>query len=152
ICPPQHFTALPHRLYHNNGDGTFSDVSKAAGLRIEHPKKDYGRGLGVIALDVDGDGKPDLYVANDMSDNFLYLNRSQEPATIKLEEIGLASGVARDYQGTPNGSMGVAAADYDECGRPSLWVTNYEGELHALYRNECRKGRISFRFSTQESG
>jgi hypothetical protein len=151
ICPPGHFRALPHRLYQNNGDGTFRDVSKPAGLRVEHPQKDYGKGLGVIAVDVNLDGKPDLYVANDTTDKFLYLNRSR-PGTILLEEAGLRSGVARDHMGAPNGSMGLAVADYDDCGRPSLWVTNYERELHALYHNECRDGQVFFHFSTPAAG
>jgi hypothetical protein len=151
ICPPGHFTALPHRLYRNNGDGTFRDVSKAAGLRVEHPQKEYGRGLGVLAVDVNGDGKPDIYVANDQSDKLLYVNRSRA-GTLLLEEVGLESGVARDPLGAPNGSMGLAAADYDNCGRPSLWVTNYEGELHGLYHNDVRGDRVYFHFSTQESG
>jgi hypothetical protein len=60
--------------------------------------------------------------------------------------------VARDHLGAPNGSMGLAAADYDDCGRPSLWVTNYERELHGLYHNDCCGGRVSFRFSTPASG
>jgi hypothetical protein len=151
ICPPGHFTALPHRLYRNNGDGTFTDVSKPAGLRVEDPRKEYGRGLGVLGIDVNGDGKPDLYVANDQSDNFLYINQSR-PGTIALKEVGLFGGVARDHMGVPNGSMGVAAADYDDCGRPSLWVTNFEGELHALYHNECHDDRILFHFRTQAAG
>jgi hypothetical protein len=151
ICPPGHFTALPHRVYRNQGDGTFRDVSKAAGVRVEHPQQDYGKGLGVLAVDVNGDGKPDLYIANDMTGNFLYLNRSQ-PGHIRLQEVGLDSGVGRDHLGAPNGSMGVAAADYDECGRPSLWVTNYEGELHALYHNDSRAERVAFHFSTQAAG
>jgi hypothetical protein len=151
ICPPGHFTALPHRLYRNNGNGTFTDVSKAAGLRVEHPQKDYGKGLGVLAVDVSGDGKPDLYIANDQSDKLLYLNKSR-PGTILLEEIGLTSGTARDHLGAPNGSMGLAAADYDGCGRVSLWVTNYEGELHGLYHNDTHAGRVAFRFSTPASG
>jgi hypothetical protein len=151
ICPPGRFTALPHRLYRNSGNGTFTEVGKAAGLRVEDPDKNYGRGLGVLAVDVDGDGRPDLYVANDQSDKFLYLNHSR-PGTIKLEEVGLQTGVARDDQGAQNGSMGLAAADYDDCGRPSLWVTNYEGELHGLYHNDSRAGRLHFRFRTQASG
>jgi hypothetical protein len=151
ICPPVHFTAQPHRLYRNNGDGTFSDVSKIAGLRVEHPGKDYGKGLGVIAVDVNLDGKPDLYVANDTTDKFLYLNRSR-PGKILLEEIGLRTGLARDNLGRPNGSMGLAAADYDNCGRPSLWVTNYERELHALYHNDSRNGETLFHFSSPPKG
>jgi enediyne biosynthesis protein E4 len=180
ICPPGHFTALPHRLYRNNGDGTFRDVSKAAGLRVEHPQKDYGKGLGVLAVDVNGDGQPDLYVTNDQTDKLLYLNRSR-PLTptplpqgargkeetprplgergrgegagaLLLEEDGLHCGVARDHLGATNGSMGVAAADYDDCGRASLWVTNYERELHGLYHNDTHNGRVFFHFSTQAAG
>jgi len=151
ICPPGHFAAQPHRLYRNNGDGTFRDVSKEAGLRVDNPKKDYGKGLGVIAVDVNLDGKPDLYVANDTTDKFLYVNRSR-PGTILLEEVGLRTGVARDQMGRANGSMGLAAADYDDCGRPSLWVTNYERELHALYHNDSRDGEAFFHFSSPPTG
>jgi hypothetical protein len=151
ICPPGRFQALPHRLYRNQGGKAFQDVSREAGLRIEDPRKDFGRGLGVLAIDLNNDNLPDLYVANDESDNFLYLNRSK-PGVIRLEEIGLSSGVARDHMGTANGSMGVAAADYDETGRPSLWVTNFEGELHALYHNESRGKHTFFRHVSQPSG
>src|SRR5262249_62395962 len=83
ICPPANFGALPHRLYRNQGDGTFRDVSKEAGLRVEHPQREYGKGLGVLVVDVNGDGKPDAYGANDMADHFLSLNR-REPGTIRL--------------------------------------------------------------------
>jgi hypothetical protein len=151
ICPPGHFNAQPHRLYRNNGDGTFRDVSKAAGLRVDLPNKDYGKGLGVIAVDVNLDGKPDLYVANDTTDKLLYLNHSR-PGEILLQEVGLRTGLARDNLGRPNGSMGLAAADYDDCGRPSLWVTNYERELHALYHNDSRNGETYFHFSSPPKG
>jgi hypothetical protein len=151
ICPPAHFNALPHRLYQNNGDGTFRDVSKSAGVRVDNPQKDYGKGLGVLMADVNGDGKPDIYVANDTTGNFLYLNRSRGK-TIRLEEVGFTSGAGRDQMGLPMGSMGVAVGDYDGCGRPSLWVTNYERELHALYHNDSKAGRVSFHFSSQAAG
>jgi hypothetical protein len=174
VCPPKQFQALPHRLYRNNGDGTFTDVSKSAGLRVPRSEQDYaeltwlspdavstlraadqakeyGKGLGVVAVDVNGDGKPDLYVANDTVDNFLYMNRSV-PGHIRLEEIGLAAGVARDDRGSPDGSMGVDAADVDNKGRPYLWCVNYENENHALYRNHCEKGHEFFSFVTQVSG
>jgi enediyne biosynthesis protein E4 len=150
VCSPARFTALPHQLFRNNGDGTFTDVSKEAGLRVEHPTKDYGRGLGVLLVDVDGDGRPDVYVANDLSDNFLYLNRST-PGKLRFEEVGMTAGVARDDRGQPNGSMGLAAGDYDGCGRPSLWVTNYAKEDHALYHAEGTEP-VHFRFATQASG
>ncbi|MCI0462254.1 MAG: CRTAC1 family protein, partial [Gemmataceae bacterium] len=148
VCPPKRFDALPHTLYHNNRDGTFTAVSQAAGLRSDRPDKDYGRGLGVLLVDVNGDRKPDIYVANDTSDNFLYLNHST-PGKLRFEEVGLKSGVARDDLGGPNGSMGVDAADYDGSGLPSLWVTNYENEMHALYRSE---GNGVFLFNTTASG
>jgi hypothetical protein len=174
VCPPKQFRALPHKVFHNNGDGTFTDVSNEAGLRMPRKDADYeklthltpaeigslqradaagefGKGLGVIAADLNGDGKPDLYVANDTVDNFLYINVS-EKGKIRFREIGMASGTARDDRGTPNGSMGIAIADYDRCGRPSLFVTNYENELHALYHNDCKAGRELFQFATQRAG
>jgi hypothetical protein len=102
-------------------------------------------------VDVDGDGKPDIYVANDTVDNFLYLNRSK-PGKIVLEEVGLYAGVARDDKASPNGSMGVDAGDYDGSGKPSIWVTNYENELHALYRNESNRKLVVFSFQTAAAG
>jgi RNA polymerase sigma factor (sigma-70 family) len=145
IAPPKNFNAQPHRLFRNNGDGTFTDVSKAAGLSAE------GKGLGVIVVDVDGDGKPDVYVANDTEDNFLYHNRST-PGNIRFDEVGLAAGVARDDNGVANGSKGVAVGDYDNSGRLSLLVTNYQHEKHALYRNEKPSERLVFSFASQKSG
>jgi hypothetical protein len=142
ICPPKQFEALPHRLYRNNRDRTFTDVTKEAGLRED------GKGLGVVVVDVNDDRKPDIYVANDTTDNFLYLNRSR-PGRLRFDEVGMPSGVAVSETGVADGSMGVAAADYDGSGRPSLWVTNYENEIHALYRNV---GNNFFLFSTQVSG
>jgi hypothetical protein len=152
VCPPKTFAGLPHRVFRNNGDETFTDVSKEAGLRphSDSSRRDTecGKGLGVVAVDVDDDGRPDVYVANDTVDNFLYLNKSM-PGKIRFEEVGLATGVARDDRGVPNGSMGVDAFDYDGSGRPSLWCTNYENELHALYRNQ---GRGLFLFATPAAG
>jgi enediyne biosynthesis protein E4 len=90
-------------------------------------------------------------VANDTDDNFLYLNRGGTGKLHFVEE-GFARGVARDDGGVPNGSMGLDAADYDGCGRPSLWVTNYENELHGLYRNTTAGERVRFLFATQQAG
>jgi hypothetical protein len=174
VCPPKQFNAIPHHVFRNNGDGTFTDVSNEAGLRMLREEEDYkklsylsktdidnlkraqaakefGKGLGVLAVDINDDGRPDVYVANDTVDNFLYINLS-EKGNIRFREIGLASGTARDDRGAANGSMGLDGADYDRCGRPSLWVTNYENELHALYHNECTNGRDLFQFATQRSG
>jgi hypothetical protein len=194
VCPPKKFTAIPHHVFRNNGDGTFSDVSLEAGLRMPRTpeqyaafearirkmlaaadpnlegkklaqkvdlwmkrlkladeQKEYGKGLGVMAADVNGDGKPDIYVANDTVDNFLYMNRST-PGQILLEELGLESGTARDLKGSPNGSMGLACADFNHTGRPSIWVTNYEAELHALYQNDCKDGLEFFLFATEMTG
>src|SRR5262245_42287236 len=113
ICPPRQFAGLESALYRNRGDGTFADGSREAGLKA-------GKGLGVLVADLDGDGRPDVYVANDTNDNFLYLNRGGG----RFEEVGLLRGVAYDDAGIPNGSMGVDAADYNGSGHLSLFVTN----------------------------
>jgi enediyne biosynthesis protein E4 len=105
----------------------------------------------VLAVDVNLDGKPDLYVANDTTDNFLYVNRSS-PRKVRFTEEGMMAGVALDGYGVPNGSMGLDAGDPDGSGLPWLWVTNYENELHALYRNMCTKDRILFLYHTPASG
>jgi hypothetical protein len=152
VCPPKKFSGQPHHLFRNNGDGTFRDVSKEAKLRPHTGDKDKdaesGKGLGVVVTDLDGDRKPDIYVANDTVDNFLYINRST-PGKILFEEVGMPWGVARDDRGVPNGSMGTDAGDYDHSGFPSLWVTTYENEMHALHRN---RGNGIFTYSTQASG
>ena len=149
VCPPRDFDGLPHRVYRNTGTGKFVDVSTEAGLVAAG--HDSSKGLGVLFVDVDGDGKPDVYVANDMVDKFLYINRS-EPGRIRLEEVGQASGAARDGHGMANGSMGVDAADYNGSGRPALWVTNYEQEQHGLYRNDIRPEATFFHYQTVEAG
>jgi hypothetical protein len=155
VCAPGEFEARPHALYRNNGKGHFVNVSKEAGLRLERADKDYGKGLGVLAVDVNGDGRPDIYVANDRTEKFLYLNRST-PGQMRFDEVGLESGVALDDHSRPNGSMGVDAADYNGTGRPSLWVTNFEGENHGLYRHDGPVAgpgdRVAFQFATQEAG
>jgi hypothetical protein len=150
VCPPKRFDGLPHKVYRNTGDGhRFVDVSATAGLVA--PGRNSSKGLGVLLVDLDGDGKPDIYVANDTVSKFLYLNHSR-PGNIRLKEIGLVSGAALDDNGNANGSMGVDAADYDGSGKPSLWVTNYEHELHGLYRNETRSDQVAFRFFTTLAG
>jgi hypothetical protein len=148
-CTPKMFRGLPHKLFRNTGNGRFVDVSAEAGLREGGPEA--SKGLGVIIVDTNGDGKPDIYVANDTTDNFLYLNRST-PGHIRLQEDGLLAGVARDGGGGRNGSMGLDAADLEGTGRPALWVTNYENELHALYRNMSKPGSDLFVYYSAAAG
>jgi hypothetical protein len=148
ICPPQQFRGLPHALYRNNRDGTFTEVGQAAGLA--QGVAVAAKGLGVVIVDVDDDGRPDIYAVNDTTHNLLYLNRSQ-PGQFRFEEIGLESGVAMGNRGQPDGSMGVDAADYDGSGRPSLWVTTFEDERPALYRNQCRPNQRLFQYVTWET-
>jgi hypothetical protein len=149
VCPPKNFSGLTHKVFRNNGDGTFADVSSTCGLVAGAPNT--SKGLGVLAVDVNGDGKPDIYVCNDTVDKFLYINRSTK-GTILFEEKGLASGSARDDRGSPNGSMGVDAGDFDGSGKPALFVTNYERELHALYRNQCKGNEFLFLYATHQAG
>jgi hypothetical protein len=129
---------LAHALYLNNGDGTFREVTEEAGLKP-------GKGLGVLVADFDDDGRPDIYVANDTEDNYLYLNRGN----VKFQEVGVAGGVAAGADGLPNGSMGVDAADYDGSGRLSIFVANFEKEAHALYRN---LGGAQFQHASRAAG
>ncbi len=147
VCPPLQFKALPHAVYRNNRDGTFTDMSVPAALRNGNDGRgDAGKGLGVVIADVNGDQRPDIYVANDTVDNFLYLNRGPW----KLEECGMLKGVAVDGRGVAQGSMGVDVGDYDGTGRASIFVANYENEMHALYRN--LGDNEQFLFSTETSG
>lgn len=125
ICPPRRFGDLDDAVFRNQGDGSFADMSKPWGLVTG------GKGLGVMLADVDEDGDTDVYVANDTTNNFLYLNQGQGV----LKETGLIAGCAVDHAGKPNGSMGVAWFDFDGDLREDFWITNFEDENSALYRN-----------------
>ncbi len=138
ICSPKEFDGLPHALYWNNGNGTFTDGAEAAGIKP-------GKGLGVVIADLTGDRKPDIYVANDTTDNHLYVNLGDR----KFREEARPMQVARGEEGVANGSMGVDVADYDGSGFLSVFVTNYQNEPHALYRNG---GDGAFRFASSRAG
>src|SRR5262249_34895335 len=134
VCAPWRFDTCQHAVYRNNGNGGFVDVTSTSGIRLKseappmvnddvlgdksrHPKFYCGAGLAVMAADIDGDGKVDLYVANDETGNFLYLNRCQ-PGKIKFEEVAEKMGATNGPQGLPNGSMGIDMADIDGNGLP----------------------------------
>ena len=146
VCQPRVFKALPHTVYKNNRDGTFADISSTLNLRTD------GKGIGVLVVDVNADGRPDVYAANDTDDNFLYVNATKPGGPPAFDEVGLFAGVARDDGGMRNGSMGVDAGDFDRTGRPSILVTNYEGELPALYHNRTDGDRPRFVHATKPSG
>ena len=129
-CGPRGLPGAGDTLYHNNGDGTFTDVSKKAG--VSDPEGYYG--LGVIASDFDDDGLMDFYVANDSTPNFLYHNNGD--GTFK--EIGFTSGTAVNDNGSEQGSMGVTLGDYDHDGRLDLFVTNFADEYNTLYHADAK--------------
>ncbi len=126
-CIPRVFAPRPSRLFHNNGDGTFTDVSQRSGIA-----RSPGKSFGVVVTDVNNDGWMDLFVANDTLANFLFVN--QHDGTFK--EVGLEAGVAYSDSGTARSGMGVDAADYDNSGWQSLFVANIDQERFSLYHNE----------------
>lgn len=144
ICQPSKFKPLAHSLYHNNRNGTFTDVSALL------PQAQSGHGLGVLFFDANGDGRPDIYVTNDTDNNFLYMNRGKN-GELLLEEVGVRAGVAVNQRGRPDGSMGVDAGDFNRCGLPSLIVTNFEEEYPALYQNRSTKSQLKFNYATHET-
>jgi enediyne biosynthesis protein E4 len=125
-CIPRAFKPTPSLLYHNNGDGTFTEVSKDTDI-----ERALGKALGVVATDVNNDGLLDLFVANDTVQNFLFMNRGKG----KWQEIGLISEVGYSSAGTARSGMGVDAADFDGDGWQDLFVANVDHEMFSLYRN-----------------
>ena len=125
LLRPQRFPSLPDHLFRNDG-GRFVDVTEAAGINDWH-----GQGLGVVATDLDGDGRLDLFVANDQSANYVFRNLGG----LKFEEVGDSSGLAANGQGGYQAGMGVACGDLDGDGRPDLAVTNFYNESTTLYHN-----------------
>jgi len=139
-CPPSLYGGEASILYHNNGDGTFTDVSTATGIGAQ-----IGKGMGVAIADYDGDGWMDIFVANDNERNFLFRNRSGKG----FDEVGIESLVAYTEDGVPVSSMGVDFRDWNNDGRPSLFVTALGGETFPLYRNE---GNGLFSIDTYPAG
>ena len=125
-CHPSKYGALPNQLFHNNRDGTFSDVSATSGIGNY-----LGKGMGAAVADFDGDGLIDIFVANDTEPNFLFRNKGNG----KFEEIGAQTGVAFNQFGIPVSSMGVDFRDLNNDGRPDLFVTALSNEGFLLFRN-----------------
>ncbi len=123
---PGFYASVPDVVYRNNGDGTFTDVSKLCGVAGQ-----CGTAMGMICSDYDNDGDTDIYVANDMKGNFLFEN----DGTGKFEDVGLMAGVAYDLSGEEHGSMGVDCGDYDNDGWLDFHETSYQTQLATLYRN-----------------
>jgi hypothetical protein len=132
-CSPTAFTYTSHKLYRNNGYGTFTDASRDAGL-LAIPT---APGLGVLICDLDGDGKQDIYVANDMNQAYLLHNKGG----FRFEEIALRSGCGLGPGGARMAGMGVEAADFDSSGRPSLFVTNFQDAPNVFFLN---RGKMLF--------
>jgi hypothetical protein len=140
-CGPRGLKGAGDALFHNNGDGTFTDVSKAAG--VDDPNGYYG--MSVIFSDFNNTGRPDIYVANDSTPKFLYKNLGNG----KFQEIGLESGTAVSEDGSEQASMGIAVGDYLHTGFPSLYVTNFSDEYSNLFRND---GEWNFSDVSYKSG
>jgi hypothetical protein len=126
-CHPLIYPPLPNVLYRNTGKGTFEDVSKQAGIAPY-----LGNGLGVAVSDIDADGWPDVFVANDSTPNFLFHNNKNGTFT----EIAGLAGVAVASDGKARAGMGTAFGDFTGSGRPGLVVTNHETEMHSLFLNQ----------------
>jgi hypothetical protein len=139
-CPPSLYKGQPNTLYHNNGDGTFTDVSSAMGIAGQ-----IGKGMGVAIADYDGDGWMDIFVANDNERNFLFRNRGGR----SFDEVGVESFVAYTEDGIVVSSMGADFRDWNNDGRPSLFVTALGGETFPLFRNE---GNGFFSADTYKAG
>ena len=125
-CHPLAYDPSPNVLYRNTGKGTFVDITAKAGIAGLR-----GNGLGVAVTDINDDGWPDVFVANDGKPNFLFRNTG----TGAFEEVGLPAGVSLAADAKPRAGMGTAFGDYDGDGRLDLVVTNHEFEMHSLFRN-----------------
>ncbi len=132
-CGPQSYSGVPDALFINTGEGSFVDGSSEWGVKTAS-----SAGLGVICRDLDQDGTADVYVANDAEPNLLWLNRNNE----RFEEQGQLMGAAINVNGMSEGSMGIAAGDYDRDGDDDLFITHWNNETNTLYRNDLKLGFI----------
>lgn len=123
---PQYYNPIPDSLFRNDGDGTFTDVSEASGISSV-----AGPGMATICVDIDDDSDTDVFVCNDGEANFLFVN----DGTGRFDEQGVLAGLAYDFNGKANSSMGVDCADYDGDGKLDLFVTDYQAEMPVLYHN-----------------
>jgi len=133
-CIPRFFKPTASYLFHNNGDGTFTPARDGTDI-----VRSLGKGLGVVATDVNNDGLMDLFVANDTVQNFLYVNRGRGPGAVgkwKFDEMALPAEVAFSEEGQPRSGMGVDAADVFGTGYQDLFVANVDQEKFSLYRNQ----------------
>ena len=140
-CPPSHFPAVSHKLFRNNGNLTFTDVSVESGITAPPPAP----GLAVVLVDLDLDGKLDIYVANDMKPAYLFHNQGAG----RFVEKALVSGCALGLDGSLVAGMGIAIGDVDGTGLPSVFVTNFEKKPNILFLN---RGKLDFRESSMRSG
>jgi hypothetical protein len=140
-CGPRGLKGACDSLFHNNGDGTFTDVSKSAG--VSDPNSYYD--MGVVWADFNNSGRPDISIANDSTPSFLYKNLGNG----KFKEIGLESGTAVSQDGSEQTSMAIAIGDYNHTGRPSIYITNFSDEYDDLYRND---GNWNFTDVSYQSG
>ncbi len=130
---PQQYSGEPLTLYHNLGNGRFAEVSQRAGLRVgTDGRKLQGKSLGICICDYDGDGWPDIAVANDTEPNYLLHN--EKNGTFK--EMGVDQGMAYNDSGAARGAMGIDSSDYDHSGRESLLIGNFSNQMLALYHNQ----------------
>jgi len=140
-CAPTAYPYTTHRLYRNRGDGSFEDITVSSGVARAKPAP----GLGVVLVDVNGDGRLDIYVANDMNPAYLFRNLGGG----KFDEVGQFAGCAFDSGGVVMAGMGVAAGDVYRDGRPALFVTNYQNLPNILFHN---RGDTTFRADAHASG
>jgi hypothetical protein len=123
---PQRYPPVPNRLYLNNGDGTFTDISDESGIG-----RHASWGMGTVCADYDNDGDTDIFVANDVAENSLF----QNDGTGRFEEVALTAGTAYDGFGSPQGSMGVECGDFNNDGRLDFYQTSFQLQHAVLYRN-----------------